>query len=103
MLLIQTAAQIRLCTGITLPTDNEIDLREGQAHLLLQAARVDMTQHDHNAKYVTKEKVGTLEVDYEAGKSGDVTQFPPMAKLFLGQYGCSGGGGSFSQSTTSKA
>jgi hypothetical protein len=103
LLLIQTASQIRLCKNIVLPDDNEADLKEGQAYLLLQATRVDMTQYDHNGKFVTKEKVGSLEVDYSGyGRNTEVSDFPPMAKLFLTQYGCTGSVG-FSQSNTVKA
>jgi len=103
MLLIQTASQIRLCKGIKLPTTLEGDLKEGQAYLLLQASRIDMTVFDHNEKDITKEKVGSLEVDYAyRDKNMTSTTFPPMASLFLKQYGCSGNSG-FSQSSTVKA
>ena len=103
LLLIQTASQIRLCKNMVLPDTNEADLKEGQAYLLLQATRVDMTQYDHNGKFVTKEKVGSLEVDYSGyNRNTETSDFPPLAKTFLSQYGCSGSVG-FSQSNTVKA
>jgi len=103
VLLIQTASQIRLCKGIKLPTTLEADLEEGQAYLLLQATRTDMTAFDYNEKDITKEKVGSLEVNYAyRDKNMTSTSFPPMASLFLEQYGCSGNSG-FSQSNTVKA
>ena len=102
-LLVQSASQIRLCKGIKLPTDNELDLREGQAHLLLYTTRTDITEFDPNEKDITKEKVGSLEVNYAyRDKNMNSTSFPPMASLFLEQYGCSGNKG-FSQSKTAKA
>jgi len=103
VLLVQSASQIRLCKGIKLPTDNELDLREGQAHLLLYITRTDITEFDPNEKDITKEKVGSLEVNYAyRDKNMTSTSFPPMASLFLEQYGCSGNSG-FSQSSTVKA
>jgi len=103
MLLTQTTAQIRLCTGIKLPTTAEADLKAGQGYLLLQATRSDMTVFDPNEKDVTKEKVGEIEINYAyRDKNSTVTTFPPMAVLFLEQYGCSGNSG-FSQSPTVKA
>ena len=95
MLLIQTTAMIRLCNGITLPDDNEEDLREGQAYLLLQATRVDMTEFDANDRSITSESVDTISVSYDTNKKGDVTTFPSMTKLFLQQYGCKGGSSGF--------
>lgn len=99
LLLIMTCDQIRLCPNVTLPDTNEVDLKEGQSHLLLQASRNDLTVYDASGKFVTKEKVGSLEVSYSDNryKFGDVG-FPPLAELYLTQYGCSGGGGGFSQS-----
>ena len=103
VLLVQSASQIRLCKGIKLPDDNELDLREGQAYLLLHVTRNDITEFDYNEKDITKEKVGSLEVNYAyRDKNMTSTSFPPMASLFLQQYGCSSSGG-FSQSNTSKA
>ena len=95
MLLIQTASMIRLCSGIKLPDTNEEDLREGQAYLLLQATRVDMTEFDANDRSITSESVDTISVSYDTNKKGDVTTFPSMAKLFLTQYGCKGGSSGF--------
>ncbi len=103
LLLIQTASQIRLCNNIVLPDDNEADLKEGQAYLLLQATRTDMTLFDPNEKDITKEKVGELEVNYAyRDKDMTATSFPPMSTLFLSQYGCKSGGG-YSQSRVAKA
>jgi len=95
MLLIQTASMIRLCSGSKLPDDNEADLREGQAYLLLQATKVDMTEFDATDRSITAESVDTISVSYDTSKKGDLTTFPPLAKLFLQQYGCKGGSGGF--------
>ena len=103
MLLTQTTAQIRLCSGIKLPTANEQDLKAGQGYLLLQATRSDMTMFDPNEKDITKEKVGEIEINYAyRDKNSTVVTFPPMAVLFLEQYGCGKSTG-FSQSNTVKA
>ncbi len=96
MLLVQTASQIRLCPNIVLPETNEEDLKLGQAYLLLQASRVDMTDFDADSRSITKEKVDTLEVEYDVGYKGDKDSFPPMSTLYLNQYGCSSSSG-FSQ------
>ena len=100
--LTSTASQIRLCKGITLPEDNETDLKEGHGYLLLQAVRVDQTQYDPNDRAVKKEGVGSLQVEYDTNKKSAGLEFPPMSKLYLQQYGCSGST-SFSQSPTTKA
>jgi len=97
--LTSTASMIRLCKGIVLPDDNEVDLIEGQLHLVDYALKNDTADFDPNSKYITKEKVGDLEVDYSDKRylQSDIV-YPSMTKLYLQQYGCSGGSGSFSQS-----
>ena len=96
--IISTASMIRLCPNITLPKTNEVDLVEGQLHLLSYTVKSGTETYDPNSKYITKEKVGSLEVDYSEGRATQGSMLlPPMAELYLKQYGCSSGG-SFSQS-----
>ena len=98
MLLRQTAAMIRLCRGITLPTDNEKDLKMGHGYLLLQASRVDMTQYDANDKAIIEEHAGSVGHSFDARlKANSSLGFPPMASQYLSQYGCSGSNNGFSQ------
>ena len=102
-LLVQTASQIRLCQNITLPATLEGDLMLGHGYLLLQASRVDMTEYDHNEKDITGEKVGSIAIRYAyRDKNKTISDIPPMATMYLKQYGCGGNAG-FSQSDTHKA
>ena len=97
-LLKQTASQIRFCKNIKLPEANETDLREGHAHLLLYAARNDLTEFDANNRAVTYEKAGELAQAFDANKKqSSALTIPPMAELYLSQYGCKSGNSGFSQ------
>lgn len=100
-ILTQTALQIKLCNGITLPDENETDLQLGQAYLVVYAIGTDMMAYDPNEKAVTYEKVGSLATAYQTGMKGSNQDFDPMTKSLLSQYGCSSGGG-FTQSTVLK-
>ena len=98
----QTATQIRLCSNITLPEDNEGDLQLAQCYLTVHAMGVDMTAYDPNEKAVTYEKVGSLATAYQAGMKGSSTDFDSMTSSLLRQYGCSGQSSGFSQSKVAR-
>ena len=101
-ILMQTALQIRLCKNITLPDDIESDLELAHAYLTAYAIGTDMVSYDPNGKAITYEKVGSLATAYQAGMKGSNQDFDPMTKSLLSQYGCSGGGSGFTQSTVSR-
>jgi len=88
---------IRTCPSIKLPNPIENDVIDAQVVIMASSIDMSLSSYDPNAKAVTKEKVGDLEVDYDPRyKAGDDVMHP-MAKRLLRPYGCSSGDG-FSQS-----
>ncbi len=88
-LLRQTALQIKLCSGITLPTTVESDLELAQCYLTVQASELDMVTYDDSGA-ITREKVDVLEVEYDVGYKTPNTTFNAMTAGLLQSYGCSG-------------
>ncbi len=98
-ILTQTALQIKLCKNISLPGTLESDLELAQCYLVVHALTVDMMSYDANARAVSEEHAGAVGQSYDTKyKSSDNTEFDPMTKALLSQYGCTQTSGGFTQS-----
>ena len=95
----QTALQIRLCPNIILPTDNESNLEYAQCYLTTHALITNMLSFDANDKSISEEHAGEVGVSYDTKlKASDNTEFDPMTKALLKNYGCKSSNRGFSQS-----
>ena len=102
----QTFMYIMTCKGLKIPTDYntqvEADFITSQAFLSASWINKDLFDVDMNSRAITKEKVGDLEVDYDPKYKTEGDAQHPYFYRMMAKYGCSDGGGGFSQSGTVK-
>lgn len=85
---LQGAFFIKMCPNITLPETAEDDLVTAQALNAFYAYNRGGFVYDPNARAVIREKVGDLEVEYDANYKSEQVDMPPNAVTLLRQYGC---------------
>ena len=94
---------IRTCRGLKYPSPLPQDFMLAQVAIMVQYMGIEnFMQHDPSQRAITKEKVGSLEVDYDPKYKEDQYDIHPLVYRYLSQYGCSQNKG-FSQSGTVKA
>lgn len=93
----QTALQISLCPGITLPDENSSSLEKAQCYLVTHALEVNMMSYDPSDDSVTSETVGEISVSYDTNRKDSNDSFPPIVTSLLSSYGCKSSSGGFSQ------
>jgi len=102
----QTFMYIMTCPKLKIPPDYSDTVKEAfttaQAFLCLNWMDKDLFSIDLDARAVTKEKVGDLEVDYDVRFKASTDEQHPYFYRILSPYGCSASSG-FSQSGTVKA
>ena len=94
---------IRTCKGLKIP-EHVIpqDMVLAQIAIMASTIGIDPLEHNPSDRAITKEKVGSLEVEYDPKFKGNDPDINPLIYRLLSPYGCSGNKG-FSQSNTSKA
>ena len=93
---------IRTCPAIKYPSPLPQDFMLAQVAIMVQYMGIDnFMQHDPSQRAITKEKVGSLEVDYDPKYKEDQYDIHPLVYRYLSQYGCSQNKG-FSHSGTVK-
>ena len=102
-LAINAGTWIRTCQGLKYPSPLPQDFMLAQVAIMVQYMGIEnFMQHDPSKRAITKEKVGSLEVDYDPKYKEDQYDIHPLVYRYLSQYGCSQNKG-FSQSGTVKA
>ena len=102
-LAINAGTWIRTCPSIKYPHPLPQDFILAQVAIMVQYMGIeDFMAFDPNERAITKEKVGSLEVDYDPSYKHDKYDIHPLIYRYLAPYGC-GGNKNFSQSNTSKA
>lgn len=84
----QTALQISLCPGITLPAAVTPQLEIAQCYLTTYAMTADMLSFDPNGAAINAESVDVISVSYDTGLKGSAADFPPIVQAILKPYGC---------------
>ena len=84
---------IRTCQGLKYPSPLTQDFVLAQVAIMASTYAQDPLTYDPNARAITKEKVGSLEVDYDPKYKGDSLDINPLIYRYLSPYGCSGGKG----------
>ena len=87
----QAFTYMALCPKFKPPDDNNDSLRMAQALLTIYYIGTDPFEYDPNSAAVTREKLGSMEIEYQAGmKHRGGMVFPPYVVTLLKPYGCKG-------------
>ncbi len=87
-LLINAFTYIRTCSGFSMPDTAEDDLKQAQSWIAAGSVGADPFADTSNSRSITKEKVDTLEVQYDPAYKSDGTDMLPIVSSLLKPYGC---------------
>jgi len=85
---------IAMCPKFKPPDTSEFALEQAQVMLTLYYIDKDPFDVDKDAAAVKREKLGGMEIEYQAGmRRGDKIVYPSYVTQFLKPYGCTGSAG----------
>ena len=90
----QAFVMIATCPNFTPPDTSDFLLKEAQGIMALYYIGKDPLDYDVNTAAVKREKLGGMEIEYQAGmRSKGGVVYPPQVMSLLQAYGCKKTGG----------